>query len=304
MKKYIALFLVAMMLLPLAYSCAKKDQPEQNNDNEEQEQQPPVTPPAPAPGPVVITAVSEVISFEKNPAAEQPSYFEGAVCYRIITIELTSSNRYYVYEISTSGNTRVLIGKYTYKEGTITCTGEFNAVIEPKEDGKLSITVTAGGKETSIEAKGDIRKVGSPSAECAQAVGSWTIDATYIKVSGKGLSLERAFKGCDIYSIVKYASESGLKADPEKVAGYNISEISFTKAKSLLIYFTGASPYYGTFDVKDTNFSYKLLVGSNDLMNVTANGTLNFTDNNKAVLILSTTADGYSGSLEFDMSKK
>jgi len=50
--------------------------------------------------------------------------------------------------------------------------------------------------------------------------------------------------------------------------------------------------------------SYKLTVGSNDLMSASADGTLIFPKDKEAILTLNTSLKGYKGSIEFTMKEK
>ena len=288
------------MALAVLFSCTEEDLPEPDPEPEppqKQEEKKPYVP----------TAYNQIISFEEIPAAERPSYTASGVSYTILSIEYTTGHRYIVRQIESTkaaGDMSVLVGTYNYKDSVFTSKGSFNAAVKPLKDGIVDITLTAGGKQTSLNSKGTIKTVKAKSTEIAQAFGNWAIDVCYITISGKGISLQRAFKGCNIYEMVKYAVDNGATVNPEIVAGYNLSELIFTYADSMAICFSGAPAFYGTYSLSGDDFGFHLVVGNKELMDANVKGKLTFPEKGKANLILSTTIDGFSGSLEFEMSKK
>ena len=78
MKKLVILFAAAVMMLPLAISCKKVDQPTTDVVME----------------PAATADVAKVVSFENLPMAQRPTYVTAGSTYEIVSVEFTEGSRY------------------------------------------------------------------------------------------------------------------------------------------------------------------------------------------------------------------
>ena len=71
----------------------------------------------------------------------------------------------------------------------------------------------------------------------------------------------------------------------------------------MTISFSNGVSFGGTYTLSGTNFSYKLTAGSNEFINTTASGSLEFPKDGQAELSLNTTLKGYSGGIDLSLSE-
>jgi len=72
----------------------------------------------------------------------------------------------------------------------------------------------------------------------------------------------------------------------------------------MILIFTQADDFYGTYTLSGKNIRYVLSMGGNDLMNASASGTLDFPSEGKAKLSLNVAFNNYSGTIEYDLRAK
>ena len=259
--------------------------------------------------PAKTADVAKVISFELVSGAT-PRYLnnEGQE-YEVLSIEFTEGSRYILRRrpvITSSSATKaesgveVVTGKFTLSGTKYLCQGAFEATIEPK--GSDSAVISVNGKTQTAAAQVTATPQTTNSNK-TNANRTWKVDNSIVSISGTGISLEMGFKGCDLYEVARYAYENGAKVDPSELSGYSITEIMFTGNNTMAISFAGQPSFYGEYTLNGKNISYRLTVGSNELLQTTANGTLTFPTDGKAILRLNSSLKGYSGSIEFALTE-
>ena len=297
MKRILFILAAAALVLPLSSSsCQKQDVP---------------TPQDVVMEPAKTADVAKVISFELVSGAT-PRYLnnEGKE-YDVLSIEFTEGSRYILRrrpvitsssatKALTISNVEVISGKFTLSCTKYLCHGDFEATVEPK--GSDSAVISVNGKTQTAAAQVTATPQTTNSNK-TNANRTWKVDNSIISISGQGISLEMGFKGCDLYEVARYAYENGAKVDPSKLSGYSITEIMFTGNNTMTISFTGQPSFYGEYTLNGNNISYRLTVGSNELLQTTANGTLTFPTDGKAILRLNSSLKGYSGSIEFALTE-
>lgn len=297
MKKIIIMLAAAVMMLPLA-SCNKQDQPAPKEVVME---------------PAATTEVAQIISFEDAPG-ENPVYLDlkKDIKYEVLSIEITEGSRYImrrkpvitesnsVSATKAGGAIEIVVGKLAFIDGKLVCTGSFVATIEIKT-GIATISVEGGSAKSYAAAV--TKPAGSGSTQNTNASRTWGVASSIINISGGGIGVQTGFKGCDFHEIAQFAKNAGANLDPEKVAGYSITEIIFTRQKTFSISFSGGATFYGTYQLNRENVSCSITSGASDIVGQSASGTLTFPAKGKAVLSLSTTVKNYSASVEFEMNE-
>lgn len=297
MKKIIIMLAAAVMMLPLA-SCNKQDQPAPKEVVME---------------PAATTEVAQIISFEDAPG-ENPVYLDlkKDIKYEVLSIEITEGSRYImrrkpvitesnsVSATKAGGAIEIVVGKLAFIDGKLVCTGSFVATIEIKT-GIATISVEGGSAKSYAAAV--TKPAGSGSTQNTNASRTWGVASSIINISGGGIGVQTGFKGCDFHEIAQFAKNAGANLDPEKVAGYSITEIIFTRQKTFSISFSGGATFYGTYQLNGENVSCSITSGASDIVGQSASGTLTFPAKGKAVLSLSTTVKNYSASVEFEMNE-
>ena len=294
MKKLFFLFAAAAMILPLAFSCTKEDKP----TNVEME-------------PAKTADVAKVVSFEKA-TGTNPTYTKDGKTFEILSIEFTEGSRYILRRrplLTGSGavgpwtkaddGIEVVTGTFTESNGKYNCQGEFAGTVEPKG---TSADVTPQGGQTQ-SAPANVQDTNTTTKEATNASRTWKVNNSYIKVSGKGINIDTGFNGLDFVSIADYAMNSGISINPANFMGYSCTEVLFTGEGSMVISFSGAPSFYGTYRLSGENLSYTFLSGGNDIIGQSASGTLTFPADHKAELTLNTTIKGYTGSIQLSMSE-
>ena len=297
MKKLIILFAAAAMMLPLA-SCKKQDQPAPKEVVME---------------PAATAEVAQIISFEDAPG-ENPIYLDlkKKVNYEVLSIEITEGSRCIVRRrpiitesssipaTKAGGAIEIVVGNLAFIGGKLVCTGSFVATIEIK-NGIATISFEGGSAKNYAAAV--TKPAPSGSTQNTNASRTWEVASSIINISGGGIGVQTGFKGCDFHEIAQFAKNSGASLDPEKVAGYSITEIIFTQQKTFSISFSGGYTFYGTYQLNGENVSCSITSGALDIVGQSASGTLTFPAKGKAVLSLSTSVKNYSASVEFEMNE-
>lgn len=294
MKKLIALFAVAAMVLPLATACNPDDKPTKEVVMQ--------------PGPTAESAM--VVSFEASP--QKPHFENKGQNLEVVGIEFTESGRYFLVcqpllaesatKTGISGNSRtlVLIAKFdeiaagkNYK-----LRAPFDATIEIRDK---AVKITRNND--SAEYPAVISKPTTSGVPATNIARAWKVDGCYLKVNGK-VSVERGFTGCDFHEIAQFLKDNDVKIDPSELVGYKIEEFDFTGSNTMVISFSNAYTFYGDYTLNGENISYKFTVIHNDdILNANASGTLTFPADKKAELQLNTVIDGYKGQITFNLSE-
>lgn len=135
----------------------------------------------------------------------------------------------------------------------------------------------------------------------AKVVRTWTVDYCILNVSGGGISIMAGFKGCDIEEMARMAERNGAEFDVSKVAGYKVTNIELYDNNVLAVNFENKEVFYGNLAIAGKNVTYTFISGGKDLKDVSASGTLTSPAPKNTVLILSATVKEYSGSIEFNL---
>ena len=295
MKRILFILAAAALILPLSSSsCQKQDDP---------------TPQDVVMEPAKTADVAKVVSFELVSGATPRYISKEGKEYDVLSIEFTEGSRYILRRrlvITASSVTKaesgveVVTGKFTESGGKYTCQGAFEATVEPKGSDSAAITVNGKTQTAAAQVTATPQTTNSNKTNANR---TWKVDNSIINIYGQGISLEMGFKGCDFFQVATYAYENGAKIDPSKLAGYSITELIFTGNNTMNISFAGQPSFYGEYTLNGNNISYRLTVGSNELLQTTANGTLTFPTDGKATLRLNSSLKGYSGSIEFALTE-
>lgn len=135
----------------------------------------------------------------------------------------------------------------------------------------------------------------------AKVVRTWTVDYCILNVSGGGISIMAGFKGCDIEEMARMAERNGAEFDVSKVAGYKVTNIELYDNNVLAVNFENKEVFYGNLAIAGKNVTYTFISGGKDLKDVSASGTMTSPAPKNTVLILSATVKEYSGSIEFNL---
>lgn len=135
----------------------------------------------------------------------------------------------------------------------------------------------------------------------AKVVWTWTVDYCILNVSGGGISIMAGFKGCDIEEMARMAERNGAEFDVSKVAGYKVTNIELYDNNVLAVNFENKEVFYGNLAIAGKNVTYTFISGGKDLKDVSASGTMTSPAPKNTVLILSATVKEYSGSIEFNL---
>ncbi|MBQ9476125.1 MAG: hypothetical protein IJU69_07785 [Bacteroidales bacterium] len=92
----------------------------------------------------------------------------------------------------------------------------------------------------------------------------WKIKNVFLSVSGEDigatLAAGRMFPDGNMYDIIKFLVDNGVNVDTKKLAGYEITKVSFTEAGTFEFHFKNKKPFVGKFTMlnsKEDNFSYQ-----------------------------------------------
>lgn len=204
--------------------------------------------------------------------------------YAFQSVELTESSRYIAEYVTSkaSAGANILYGKYTYAaNGTFTLDGLGSLKIDGNQ-----VTInpsSAGGSPVQVPAT-----ITRPSAKDQTAVNvcrNWSISKIIIGISGKtkdGNTVEgdKMFNKLDLKEFADFAKRIGLEIsdeDLEKISKYNVKEICMTSAGSFVVEFASVDPFYGTFSLNGSNFTFTLSPDDFPILSGgKITGTLNF----------------------------
>ncbi len=212
--------------------------------------------------------------------------------YAFQSVELTESSRYIAEYVNiaeyvtskASAGANILYGKYTYANGTFTLDGLGSLKIDGNQ-----VTInpsSAGGSPIQVPAT-----INRPSAKDQTAVNAcrnWGISKIIIGISGKtkdGNTVEgdKMFNKLDLKEFADFAKRIGLEIsdeDLEKISKYNVKEICMTSAGSFVVEFASVDPFYGSFSLNGSNFTFILSEGDFPVLSGgKISGTLSFSGN-------------------------
>lgn len=248
MKAIIKWSLVALVILPLACSKTK--------GSEDEDMDMPAT-----------KELAQVIKFNKPVAIDAKS---------LNSIELTEASRYIIEYDQTKADwgTSILYGTYRYSNGTFILQGFGSLKINGNQ-----VTITPLSAEgDSIEANATITPITTSDDINKNACRNWKIGQIIFGMSGGEFGqagIEKVFNnGINMKEITEWASEyfTISQADIESVSGYSVKEICMTGSGSFVISFSGEDPFYGSFDITGSTFSF---VFDEDDIPFISNGKLN-----------------------------
>ena len=292
MKKFFYLFLVAALALP--FSCNKNDGTDEGGSSEVKMPEP---------------ATKSEAAIVKFPVENAPEVLVKGNNVKVKTIEFTEASRfiltYLPKETKADETETVLVGTYTVKDGVYTLSGigsvkvsGNNVTITPASGQAQTVTATVTATKTNTDIM-------------SNAARTWKVNTIIVGLSGGNVSIEKKFNGCNLEEIGNYAKSNGVPISDEDMAslkGLSVSEIIVTGANTFVIRFANDVCYYGTCSISSSkSFSYKFAEG-NDLLNVSASGTIDFPANSKCTLVLNTSAThngtAYKGTMEFDLTEQ
>ena len=187
--------------------------------------------------------------------------------YAFQSVELTESSRYIAEYVTSkaSAGANILYGKYTYANGTFTLDGLGSLKIDGNQ---VTINPSSAKDQTAVNA-------------CR----NWSISKIIIGISGKtkdGNTVEgdKMFNKLDLKEFADFAKRIGLEIsdeDLEKISKYNVKEICMTSAGSFVVEFASVDPFYGTFSLNGSNFTFTLSPDDFPILSGgKITGTLNF----------------------------
>lgn len=289
--------LFVALLSVLAFACNKPDNGGGSKD---------VVMPDPA-----TKNVAKVVEFKTN---ELPKYEKSNVLYDVLSVEFTEGSRYImkcrVTEVKSPkiGDIEILVGGYTESNGSYNMNGV--GTLNVSSDNKTVEWKPAGsenqGNQKTTEAS--VKKVTTNSPDASNISRTWKVDDCLVKVQGSDFSIKKTFTGLNLEEIAKYASENGvnqLKNKLDRFVGYNVSNVIFTGDNTLCIAFTGANGIEGSYNMNTASktFTYSFSDSSNSFFHGNGNGTYDFPADKKATVVMNVNLEGYSGSLEMNMSQ-
>lgn len=184
--------------------------------------------------------------------------------YAFQSVELTESSRYIAEYVTSkaSAGANILYGKYTYANGTFTLDGLGSLKIDGNQ-----VTInpsSAGGSPVQVPAT--ITRSPAKDQTAVNACRNWSISKIIIGISGKtkdGNTVEgdKMFNKLDLKEFADFAKRIGLEIsdeDLEKISKYNVKEICMTSAGSFVVEFASVDPFYGTFSLNGSNFTFTL----------------------------------------------
>ena len=288
MNKLTTLCAIAALMLPVITSCDKQEMPKKDD----------VTMTSPA-----MSEYAKYVVFSDLLLESAPEYECNGETYMLVSLEFTESGRYIARRIPVLTDNAVSLtksnvfweavtGRYNVTDNTYKCIGKFPGLLEINGS---DVTFTPeGGQPMKLKAK--IKKTTSTSKTQVNIARAWNVDNTIVKIAGKKANVETSFSGCNLYDIAKYASENGVEGlDANRLAGYEITELSFTGQGNMVIDFKNGDTYYGTYTLDSNKLEYTLLLGGNDILAPTAHAVITFPENNKSTFLAEISIDGYGG---------
>lgn len=224
---------------------------------------------------------------------DAPAHLNEAVKMTVTTpesiyksLEMTESGLY----IIRTKDDLLMLGDYRFNQPTYTC--------QNFGDVEVIEAVTRADKVETVPSRITIRRTGeSPvTVDVTVVKGSSTTDSgtldklcrtwvpqkTIISVTGgslpASLGVAHAETGCDLPGILSYLAGNGLELDVD-LSGYVVKDVTFTRAGTFLIRFSGADPYEGEYQLNADCFFRYTLDGAqigNPLINASAEGNVGF----------------------------
>ena len=289
MKKFYYLVLLAVLALP--FSCNKNNGANDGSDVK-------MTEPA-------TKSEAAVVKF---PVESAPEVLVKGNKAKVKEIEFTEASRFILkYEPETKAGEKetAFVGTYTVKDGVYTLSGIGSVKVSGNN---VTVTPLSGAAQT---VSATVTATKTSSDIMSNAARTWKVNTVIVGLSGGNVSIEKKFNGCNLEEISNYAKSNGVPISDEDMAslkGLSVSEIIVTGANTFVIRFANDVCYYGTCSISSSkSFSYKFAEG-NDLLNVSASGTIDFPANSKCTLVLNTSAThngtAYKGTMEFDLNEQ
>ena len=288
MKNFYYLLLAFSLILP--YSCNKNGGMENNIKMAD-----PAT-----------KDVAAVVTFSGE---KTPSLLVKDTPVDIKKIEFTEASRFIMTYAPTASkaitNEEVSVGSFTYQNGVYNLSG----VGSVKTNGNSVTFTPASGEAQTVTAT--VTTSQAASDYHFNASRTWKVNSVIVGLVGGSYNLQRKFSGCDLEEISVYAKKNGVPFSEENMnsfKGLKVDEVIFTASDTFVISFVNGVCYRGTFKITpNMDFSYNLVEG-NDLLNVSANGSIAFPADSKCTLVISTTAkhlwNTYTGTIEFDLTEQ
>lgn len=294
---FVKLSLVLLASFPLLFSCGKTgaDTPEVKE----------VVMSDPA-----SKASAKTIEFKSG---DLPKYSDAKADYEVLSIEFTEGSRYImkrrvVAVKSAVGDIEIIVGSYTESNGNYNMQGvgevkvsSDNKEVEWKPSGEEN-------KDNQATTQPTVKNTTTTSSDQGNLARTWKVDNCRLNVTGNGVSIERTFSGLNLEEIAKYAAENGvnkLKDKLDRFVGYNVANIIFTGDNTFCISFTGANGIEGSYSINTSskNFSYDFSNSDNPFFHGKGSASYNFPADKKAYVNMSMTLEGYSGTLEMNLSQ-
>lgn len=295
MKKFLTIMATVALMLSVA-ACGEKDDHKSSDI---------VIPPAP------LADKAKKIDFEQLGESKMPVFTNPGndVNYRIHQIEFTEDSRFIVrseeFTVSAASkatpNIITFIGKYTAQSNGVYTINMFGIASVTVSGNNVTVKTTSQSDQSVTAVVTDTQASGTSQINASR---TWTVSSCILKVSGNGVSIEKAFtNGCDIYEIAKYAKDNGVKEiDPEEFKSYSVKEIIFTGANTIAADL-GAEVYSGTYSLLGESCTYRFTSGKNiALFPETSTGLLQFTTQSNSVMTINNTVKGYTGSIELNLA--
>lgn len=244
---------------------------------------------------------AQVITF-KNPAVI------GALSLK--SIELTEASRYIVEYVQSkaSSGAQILYGTYSYSNGKYILSGFGSVSISGS---KVTIEPSTAGGE-SVEVEATIRPTTTSDNLKVSACRNWKVSKAILGLTGGSFGqagIEKSFNGLDMKTIGDWAKEKAKISDEDLTTlyKYSVKEICMTGAGSFVVDFASADPFYGTFSMSGSNFTFTM--GKEDIPFISEGkiaGTLDFsgstcTIKSKATVVYKN--ETYGASLELTLSE-
>jgi len=234
MKKVFILALTAFMILPV--SCNKTQDEKQNQ----------LDPPA-------TKELAQTIRF--NTPVEI-----GALS--INSIELTEASRYIIEYNQTKADwgASILYGTYSFANNIFSLQGFGNLQLSGNI---VTISPSAAGSGP-VEVVANINPTTTTTETSSNACRNWEIGQIILGLSGGEFGqagIEKIFKnGIDMKEIGEWASEYFpiSQEDLATIAPYSVKEICMAGSGSFVLAFKSADPFYGSYTLSGSNFSYTL----------------------------------------------
>lgn len=234
----------------------------------------------------------------------------------ISAIDLTEDSRYVLYYAEKVTKTfsidakGVLMGSCDHLKGYVDLKGVGNLTVD-EGGGKIKFDDGQGGQQVALDAT--VQRIQTTSVVAANLARNWKVKSTYVKVEGgkegQTASVSRNFVGCDLHEIARFIKEKNFPlsdADVAQLAGYNLTELNFIGNSNMIMNFDGPESYYGTWNVSGNTVTWEMN-DSNLLLSAKATGTVSFSGNNSAQLLVNTDVafgDGkYTGIIRFDLEQ-